>query len=193
MYTYRYGWTKSHVGETQQERREETWGSTLYSLCVARPCVVSLPLVAFTTSEQPNLHALCSRLLALAFVPLWLHCFVPARVTYDNFAKSPLHPHSSLVFSYHHSSITMVSVMSAWAFQMSSIGHLSLLLWTVLQRLWIWCSYTILAASALDNLSYHLTTPRGEYKNCIKILPNLLMSHAVLIGAKLIFQTLFSH
>ena len=38
MYTYRYGWTKSHVGETQQERREETWGSTLLSMCGKTMC-----------------------------------------------------------------------------------------------------------------------------------------------------------
>ena len=112
MYTYRYGWTKSHVGETQQERREETWGSTLLSICGKIMCRFPAFSCLYST-EQPNLHVLCSRLLALAFAPLWLHCFVPARIAYDNFAKSPLHPHSSLVFSYHHSSITMVSVMSA--------------------------------------------------------------------------------
>ena len=57
---------------SKKHREERKHGAAPYSLSIARRCVVSLTLVAFTASKQPNLHALSSRLVALAFPPQWL-------------------------------------------------------------------------------------------------------------------------
>lgn len=58
--------------EKHSKREERRHGAAPYSLSVPRPCVISLPLVAFTASKQPNLNALHPRLVALAFPPHWL-------------------------------------------------------------------------------------------------------------------------
>lgn len=126
--------------EKHSKREERRHGAAPYSLSVPRPCVISLPLVAFTASKQPNLNALHSRLVALAFPPHWLLASYQqeSHLTICKVITAPLFQ-AIVQFSVTISDQLSWSLWVSVCLSLPNVQHwhLSLMLWTVLQRLWI--------------------------------------------------------
>lgn len=144
-------------------------------------------LVAFTASEQPNLHALHSRLVALAFPPQWLLALhqqelhmtickvITALSSFQALVWFSVTISDQLSWSlFVGQSLLEPSKCPAMASQppvMDSAAEIMNLM-QILDSCSISTGNT--ETEYLKILSHHLTTPHGKYRNCINILPNLL-------------------